>query len=64
MRSLPGTSLCLAFASALVLAGSTAAAQQATVTGRISEETTGQPITDARIFVVGTSLYALSGADG
>jgi TonB-linked SusC/RagA family outer membrane protein len=64
MRSLPGTSLCLAVASALVLAGSTAAAQQATVTGRISEETTGQPITDARIFVVGTSIYALSGADG
>jgi TonB-linked SusC/RagA family outer membrane protein len=42
----------------------TAAAQQGTISGRVTEAGSGQPIADARVIVVGTSLFATTNADG
>jgi TonB-linked SusC/RagA family outer membrane protein len=39
-------------------------AQQGSVAGRITEEATGQPLADVRVLVSGTSLSALSTAQG
>jgi len=49
-----------------VLAGrvGTAHAQQGTITGRVSAQRTSQPIPEARVLVVGTSLFATTGPDG
>src|SRR5688500_12670530 len=43
---------------------STAAAQQGTISGGVTEAGSGQPIADARVIVVGTSLFATTNADG
>ena len=40
------------------------AAQQAAVVGRVTDQTTGQPLVNARITVPGTSLLAATNADG
>ena len=56
--------LCLAVpivASALV---ATRAAAQGTVTGRVSAQATGEPLTETRVAVVGTNLFGVTGADG
>jgi TonB-linked SusC/RagA family outer membrane protein len=49
-----------------LLLGSTAAAQaqQATVTGRVTEAGSGSPIGDAQVFIVGTNLGGLTNQDG
>src|SRR6185436_559295 len=53
-----------ALAVALTIVGaSAAAAQQGTVSGTITG-TTGQPIADATILVLGTSITTTSGQDG
>jgi TonB-linked SusC/RagA family outer membrane protein len=41
-----------------------AAAQQGTVAGRVTQVGTAQPVSDARVIVVGTSLFATTNADG
>ena len=48
----------------IMLGAASAAAQQATVTGRITDQASGQPIQEARVIVLGTSQFALSGPDG
>lgn len=49
----------------LSLVGASAAAgQQATIIGRITDQVTQQPIPEARVIVLGTSQYTVSGADG
>ena len=46
-------------------AAAVAAAQQAAaVVGRVTDQTTGQPLVNARITVPGTSLLAATNADG
>lgn len=52
--------------SLALLLGSTAAAQaqQASVTGRVTEAGSGSPISDAQIFIVGTNLGGLTNQDG
>jgi TonB-linked SusC/RagA family outer membrane protein len=49
-----------------LLLGSTAAAQaqQAGVTGRVTETGSGAPIADAQVFIVGTNLGGLTNQDG
>jgi TonB-linked SusC/RagA family outer membrane protein len=50
---------------ALLLGSSAAAqAQQATVTGRVTEAGSGTPISDAQVFIVGTNLGGLTNQDG
>ena len=54
-----------AFAScALVVLPALAAAQQATVSGRVSAEGSGEPLPEARVFLVGTTLSVATGPDG
>jgi TonB-linked SusC/RagA family outer membrane protein len=48
----------------LTAAPAMGAAQQGTITGRVTEGGTGQPVSEARVFVVGTSLFATTSADG
>ena len=49
----------------LLLASTTAArAQQAIVTGRVTDEAAGQPVSDVQVVVVGTTLGALTNQDG
>jgi TonB-linked SusC/RagA family outer membrane protein len=55
---------CLTVIVPLSLAVASAAAQQATVTGRITEQGSGQPIQEARVIVLGTSQFTTSGPDG
>jgi TonB-linked SusC/RagA family outer membrane protein len=52
--------------SLALLLGSTAAAQaqQASVTGRVTEAGSGSPISDAQVFIVGTNLGGLTNQDG
>ena len=52
--------------SLALLFGSTAAAQaqQASVTGRVTEAGSGTPISDAQVFIVGTNLGGLTNQDG
>src|SRR5712691_7892881 len=45
-------------------AAGVAAAQQGAVVGRVTDQTTGQPLVNARITVPGTSLLAATNADG
>jgi TonB-linked SusC/RagA family outer membrane protein len=42
----------------------TASAQQGTIAGRVSETGSGRPIPDARVIVVGTSLFGITNAEG
>jgi TonB-linked SusC/RagA family outer membrane protein len=54
-----------ALSFALLTASTTAAgAQQASVTGRVTEAGAGQPIPDVQVFVVGTTLGAVTNNDG
>jgi TonB-linked SusC/RagA family outer membrane protein len=55
---------CLTVILPLTLAVASAGAQQATVTGRITDQASGQPIQEARVIVLGTSQFASSGTDG
>ena len=57
------TALRRAAGLSMVLTG-VAAAQQGSVTGRITEEATGQPMPDVRVLVTGTSLSAASSQQG
>ena len=41
-----------------------AAAQQATVSGRVAAEGTSEPLPEARVFLVGTTLNVATGPDG
>ena len=49
---------------AAIAAPALAQAQQASIGGRITDKASGQPIQEARILVIGTSLFTSSGADG
>ena len=48
----------------LLLGGATAAAAQGALTGRVLTQGSNEPIPEARVIVLGTSLFAVSGADG
>src|SRR5258705_6638102 len=52
--------------SLALLVGGTAAAQaqQASVTGRVTETGSNAPISDAQVFIVGTNLGGLTNQDG
>ncbi|NUP55698.1 MAG: SusC/RagA family TonB-linked outer membrane protein [Gemmatimonadaceae bacterium] len=52
--------------SVALLLGSTASAQaqQASVTGRVTETGSGTPISDAQVFIVGTNLGGLTNQEG
>jgi TonB-linked SusC/RagA family outer membrane protein len=49
---------------AAIAAPALAQGQQATITGRITDQASGQPVQEARILVIGTSLFTSSGVDG
>lgn len=55
--------LALAAAASALDAGA-AAAQQGTVTGRVTDAATGQPVASAQVRVVGTNLGSLTNQDG
>src|SRR5437879_8056210 len=57
---------CATLAAAAVLRGraAPAAAQQGTITGQVTDQTSGQPLVGARVSVVGTSLVTISRAEG
>ena len=40
------------------------AAQQATISGRVTAQGTGQPLQESRVFAVGTNAVASTNADG
>ena len=48
----------------LAIAIAPLAAQNATVSGRVTDQASGQPIQEARVIVIGTSLFTTSGQDG
>lgn len=51
--------------AALVLVGSAGVASaQGTITGRVSAQGTGEPLQEARIILLGTSLFTSAAADG
>src|SRR5437016_4582083 len=58
--------LCATLAAAAVLLGraAPAAAQQGTITGQVTDQSSGQPLVGARVSVVGTSLVTMSRAEG
>jgi TonB-linked SusC/RagA family outer membrane protein len=68
MRSIRSGSLCrLPSILAVIMAVGTpavAVAQQATITGRVTAQGTGQPLQESRVFVVGTNAVASTNADG
>src|SRR5690606_25878560 len=43
---------------------SAAAAQQGTITGRITDQETGQPLASAQVVVVGTNIGAVTNVEG
>ena len=49
---------------ALVVLPALAAAQQATVSGRVAAKGTSEPLPEARVFLVGTTLNVATGPDG
>jgi TonB-linked SusC/RagA family outer membrane protein len=51
-------------AAALVLSARPALAQQGTITGRVGAAGAGGPLAEARVVLVGTSLYTTSNAEG
>jgi TonB-linked SusC/RagA family outer membrane protein len=51
-------------AALLALASSVAAAQGGTVSGTVTEQGTGAPLQEARVIVVGTSIFTSTTADG
>ncbi|HZD05768.1 MAG TPA: carboxypeptidase-like regulatory domain-containing protein, partial [Longimicrobiales bacterium] len=54
----------LAVAVALLTAPMAVAAQQGSVTGRVTDASTGEPLGSAQIFVQGTNIGTLSTAEG
>src|SRR5262245_5355505 len=55
----------LAVLSALGLTSNLFAQQSVpTITGRVTDAGTGQPVQDARVLIVGTTLFAIAGPDG
>lgn len=50
--------------SGLVLGSRSAAAQQATVTGRVTAQESSEPLGDVRVIVVGTTVFAITNAEG
>ena len=48
----------------LTVGAATAAAQEGTISGRVTEAGRGRPVPDARIIIVGTSLFATTNGDG
>ena len=50
--------------SGLLLGSRTAAAQQATVTGRVTAQESTEPLGDVRVIVVGTTVFAITNAEG
>jgi TonB-linked SusC/RagA family outer membrane protein len=56
--ALLSTALCVAGLPAL------AVAQQAVIAGRVTEQSSGQPLGDARVIVIGTSAVATTNIDG
>ena len=49
---------------ALALTPLVTMAQQAMITGRVTDKVSGAPLPEARIFVVGTTLGAITNAEG
>src|SRR5439155_1515616 len=49
---------------AFLLIPSIAGAQQATVSGRVSAQGTGEPLADARVYLVGTPMAASTNGEG
>ena len=66
MRFTRVTAAARTFASAaLALVGSAGVASaQGTITGRVSAQGTGEPLQEARIILLGTSLFTSAAADG
>jgi TonB-linked SusC/RagA family outer membrane protein len=62
--SIPRWARTLSITGLSIFAAAPLAAQGATVTGRITETGAGQPIQEARIIILGTSLFTTSGQDG
>src|SRR5262245_17067954 len=59
--------LCVAAVAALTLsagAARSASAQQASITGRVTAQTSGQPLAEARVLVIGTTVAGTTGDDG
>src|SRR4051812_3571036 len=54
----------VATATVLLLAPRQAARAQGTISGRVTTQATGQPLPEARVLVIGTSLSATSAEDG
>ena len=48
----------------LLTGAKTASAQSGTITGRVTSQVTGQPLAEARILVIGTTVAGTSGEDG
>ena len=66
MTNAAGGKLIIPIMALAVLAGrvDTAHAQQGTITGRVSAQGTNEPLPEARVVLVGTSLSATTGPDG
>jgi TonB-dependent SusC/RagA subfamily outer membrane receptor len=65
MHRTPSRAWLGALSLGLLLASTTAAqAQQAIVTGRVTEAGAGQPVPDVQVFIIGTTLGALTNQDG
>ena len=60
----PSWARTLSIAGLSIFAAAPLAAQGATLTGRITETGSGQPIQEARVIILGTSLFTTSGQDG
>ena len=54
---------CVLF-SLLAIAGEAAAQANATITGRVTAQGTGEPLAESRVILLGTSLFAATGPDG
>ena len=59
-----GTGLASVLAGFILLAAPVAAYAQGTVTGRVTAAGSNEPLSDARVMVVNTSIITPTGADG
>src|SRR5687767_12152274 len=48
----------------VAIVSSRAAAQQTTVTGRVTAQESNEPLSDVRVIVVGTTVFTVTNADG
>jgi TonB-linked SusC/RagA family outer membrane protein len=48
----------------LLIGGATAASAQGSITGRVTDAASGQPVAEARILVIGTNTFAVTNAEG